>query len=334
LPPNDTWTWRCDTATSFCGGAGGAFDVTVWPLLLAGIGMLAGSGLATVALVGNTVLRSGDPDWQAREPDPVERGMPAEITPQPAPRAVPRGRRRAQPAAVALVGLGGLVLLAVLLLWEGDDLLELLQPLRATAASILARYGRPAAFALLYLEESGLPLGVPGDIYVMYVGHRSAGQPLVWLATWLGLIACVLLGASNLYLISRRWGHRLLVGRLGQLLHLDRQRLERGERWFARWGIWAIIFGRHVPGLRVPITVAAGMLEVRYPVFAVGVVVSTAVWAAFFMIVGGTVADGIQALTLHRRALLIAAAVALVLVVVATTWMRFRGRAVSIEDKS
>jgi len=41
-------------------------------------------------------------------------------------------------------------------------------------------------------------------------------------------------------------------------LHLTPQRLERAEGWFVRWGAWALIFGRHIFGLRVPLTVAAG----------------------------------------------------------------------------
>src|SRR5712692_1588523 len=45
------------------------------------------------------------------------------------------------------------------------------------------------------------------------------------------------------------------------------RRLERAERWFERYGVLAIIFSRHIPGFRVPITVAAGVFKIRYQVF-------------------------------------------------------------------
>lgn len=241
-------------------------------------------------------------------------------------RATPiRNVRQARPGARSIVAILLLLLALVLLVVLGDDLLDLTAPLRSAVTSLLGRYGPPAAFALLYLEESGLPLFVPGDVYVMYIGHGAAGQPLIWIASWLGLTMCVTLGATNLYLISRRLGRRLVHGRVGKALHLSEERLVQGERWFARWGLWAIIFGRHVPGLRIPITVAAGALSVSYPVFAFGVAISSAVWAAFFMLIGSTFGDEIQTVfpRLQRKGVLLAGAL---LLVVAVILLRLRGR--------
>jgi membrane protein DedA with SNARE-associated domain len=50
--------------------------------------------------------------------------------------------------------------------------------------------------------------------------------------------------------------------------------------------VLAIIFGRHIPGFRVPITVAAGVFRVRYPMFALSVAISTAIWAGIVLIIG------------------------------------------------
>jgi hypothetical protein len=98
-----------------------------------------------------------------------------------------------------------------------------------------------------------------------------------WLIAWRGLIGVVVLGATNLFFISRRFGRRLVEGRFAHLVHLSPERLQRAEKWFERCGVLAIIFGRHIPGFRVPITVAAGVLKVRYPLFAPSVAVSTAI---------------------------------------------------------
>ena len=100
------------------------------------------------------------------------------------------------------------------------------------------------------------------------------------------MIAAVTLGATNLYFISRRFGRRLVESRFAEYIHLSPERLEKAERWFARYGVLAIIFGRHIPGFRVPITVAAGIFRVRYPLFAVSVAISTAIWAGIVIIIG------------------------------------------------
>jgi membrane-associated protein len=168
---------------------------------------------------------------------------------------------------------------------------------------LLQRYNYMAGFGLLYIEESGIPLPVPGDIFVMYVGAHVPRHLLSWLAAWLGLIGVVVLGSTNLFFISRRFGRRLAHSRFAHVVHLSPQRLELAERWFARYGVLAIIFGRHIPGFRVPITLAAGVFRVRYPVFAASVAVSTAIWAGVFLIVGINFGGRLEAfLRVHREA--------------------------------
>jgi len=179
---------------------------------------------------------------------------------------------------------------------------------------LLKRFGVGASLLLLYIEESGIPLPVPGDVYVIYLGQASARSPSRLVASWLAIIAAVLAASSNLYLLSRRWGGGLLRGRLGRILHVDSEGITRAERFVGRWGALSIIFGRHVPGCRVPITVLAGTLKVRYPVFAASVAVSTAGWSAIWLLLGHRVAPVlVRFLTGNRwTVLLVAAALAMV----------------------
>ena len=155
-----------------------------------------------------------------------------------------------------------------------------------TIADYLRRYGYLVGFALIYIEESGPPLFIPGDAFLLYVGHRLPHNFPVLFAAWLGFTLAVTLGATNLYLISRRYGRRLLEHRAARFLELTPARLDRAELWFARWGPWTMIFGRHIPGFRVPLTVAAGILKLRYRIFAISVAISAAAWAGIFLALG------------------------------------------------
>lgn len=159
---------------------------------------------------------------------------------------------------------------------------------RHQLAGFLRLHGGKAAILLLYLEESGIPVPMPGDVLVSYIGLRSHG-PLAWMASWLAIIIAVALGATNLYLVARRWGRPLVEGRLGNAFHLTPQWLCRAEHSFARWGPFTLILGRHIPGARMPITIAAGILRVRYSLFITCVGVSTAIWAAIFMFIGDAI---------------------------------------------
>src|SRR6202140_2020739 len=195
--------------------------------------------------------------------------------------------------------LGAVVAVALFAILEGD-LPESFGDGVHLVGFLLRRFGLAAAFVLLYLEESGVPMPMPGDVFVMYAGHHSAHSLLTLLAAWLGLVAVVVLGASNLYFISRRWGRSIVEHRLANLLHLTPARIDQAEHWFGRWGIWTLVLGRHIPGLRVPLTVAAGIFRVRYPVFVASVAISTAVWAGFFLTLGAVFGGRIShLLSLH-----------------------------------
>jgi membrane protein DedA with SNARE-associated domain len=205
--------------------------------------------------------------------------------------------------------LAAIVALLAFAILEGD-LPELVRDGAYVVGHLLRRFGVAAAFGLLYAEESGVPMPMPGDVFVMYVGHHASQNLLTLLAAWLGLIAVVVLGASNLYWISQRWGRSIVEHRLAKLLHLTPTRIDQAEQWFARWGVWTLLFGRHVPGLRVPLTVAAGIFRVRYPVFVASVAISTAVWAGFFMTLGAVFGGRIgHLLQLHREGYVILPAV-------------------------
>ncbi|HEY4871173.1 MAG TPA: DedA family protein [Candidatus Dormibacteraeota bacterium] len=230
-------------------------------------------------------------------------------SPSPGPRravAAIAAQRRRWTVGVLLAAVIAVAAFAIL---EGD-LPEAFGHGVALVGHLLRQFGVPAAFGLLYLEESGVPMPMPGDVFVMYVGHHSTHGLLTLLAAWLGLIAVVVLGATNLYFISRRWGRSIVEHRLARLLHLTPARIDQAERWFGRWGVWTLVFGRHIPGLRVPLTVAAGIFRVRYSVFVASVAISTAVWAGFFLTLGAVFGGRIShLLSLHREGYVILPAV-------------------------
>jgi membrane protein DedA with SNARE-associated domain len=180
---------------------------------------------------------------------------------------------------------------------------------------ILHRYTYLASYGLLYIEESGIPLPAPGDVFVMYVGAHVPRNLASWVTAWLGLIGVVVLGATNLFFISRKFGRRLAESRYAEAVHLSPARLQKAEDWFKRYGVVAIIFGRHIPGFRVPITVAAGALKVSYPVFAASVAVSTAIWAGVVMAIGVNFGPRMEAfLNVHRVTYWIWAGVVIVMI--------------------
>jgi membrane protein DedA with SNARE-associated domain len=229
------------------------------------------------------------------------------------------GSRRRVELAVVL----GVLVVVAFAIWEGD-IPEAFGDATRVVGQWVRHYGPFGAFVALYIEESGVPMPLPGDVFIVFIGRRVAGAG--WLVgAWLGLIVVVVLGATNLYWISRKWGRRFVLSRVAPAFHLSQARLDRAERWFQRHGPWALILGRHVPGFRIPITVAAGVLEISYPVFAASVAVSTAIWAGLFLFLGHTFGAQLIGVIRGHRWISVAVGVIVAMVIVAfgvRVWVR------------
>jgi membrane protein DedA with SNARE-associated domain len=173
--------------------------------------------------------------------------------------------------------------------------------------------GVEIAVAGIYLEESGLPMPMPSEVSLGYLGQHLRDRPLALFATWLGLTALIVAGSTNLFAVSRRFGPALVTGRIGTALHLTPARVARGQSWFTRWGPLAIGISRYIPGLRWGMAVACGSVGVSYRTFWFSTSISAAIWSAAMLTLGVTLGDAVG------RAIIEHAWIGLLLPVPATT---------------
>jgi membrane protein DedA with SNARE-associated domain len=140
-------------------------------------------------------------------------------------------------------------------------------------------------FLVITAEELGIPLPVPGDVAITWGGYLTTTGAIPLPLACVSVVAGATLGSLGLYTISRRYGHPFMV-RFGRYVGLEPALLERAERAFRRWGPWAIIFGRHIPGMRIVLSAFAGVVEVPIYIFVPSVIVSASLWAGIFLTVG------------------------------------------------
>jgi membrane protein DedA with SNARE-associated domain len=179
---------------------------------------------------------------------------------------------------------------------------------------LLNRYDDLAVFVLVLIEESGVPLPLPGDLIMVVAGFRSARGEMNLIWTLLLLEAATLVGSSFLYWLAARGGRPLLY-RYGRYIHLERDKLDRAEGWVTRHGALAVIIGRITPGLRIPTAIAAGVFGIPFAVFLPAIAAGSSLYILFWVLLGYFA--GPQALELlHTPSLSIRAALSLGLFVV------------------
>lgn len=140
-------------------------------------------------------------------------------------------------------------------------------------------------FLVIFAEELGIPLPAPGDAAITYGGYMTTTGALALPLAYVSVILAATTGSFCLYTISRRYGHPFLV-RFGPHVGITAERLQQAEAAFRRWGIWAVIIGRHIPGMRIVLSAFAGVFEFPRWLFVGCVLISSSIWAAIFLELG------------------------------------------------
>jgi membrane protein DedA with SNARE-associated domain len=104
---------------------------------------------------------------------------------------------------------------------------------------------------------TGLPWNLP-----LAVGLATAGS---------------LVGAIVGYYIGA-WGGRPLLDRYGRYVGIGAEDLDRADRWFDRWGSWAVFFGRMVPLVRTFVSYPAGISRMPLPRFLLFTTLGSVPW--------------------------------------------------------
>ena len=156
---------------------------------------------------------------------------------------------------------------------------------------------------LLFLEEMGIPVPIPGDIYISYIGYKVHQGVVPYALGFTLLLVSILVGSSLLYLFSYCYGNTV-VTKFGKYIHLNERKLIYIEDKFRKYGALVIIIGRHIPGFRIPITVFSGLSKVKYRTFLISEFISAVIWIVIFMQVGNKLGRKTLALFHNNNSLL------------------------------
>lgn len=138
----------------------------------------------------------------------------------------------------------------------------------------------------LVFVESGLLVGffLPGDTVLFTAGLLSAdpdtGLSLPVLVV--GTVVAAVTGDAVGYWSGRRLGRPWLMRRAGRAA----KHVERAERFYARYGWWAVVVARFIPWVRTFTPIVAGVAQMPYPRFLSANVVGALCWGAGLITLG------------------------------------------------
>ena len=130
--------------------------------------------------------------------------------------------------------------------------------------------GWPGVILLMGVESASIPL--PSELVMplsgwMLIQAKGLSPWYVVMAGFYGALGN-LLGSLAAYWLGA-WGGRPLLERYGRYLLITQRDLERADKWFARYGGWAVLLSRILPVVRTFISFPAGVVKMPLLKFSV-----------------------------------------------------------------
>jgi membrane protein DedA with SNARE-associated domain len=151
------------------------------------------------------------------------------------------------------------------------------------AVDVVTNYGYIAIFGLLALGIVGFP--VPDEIVMIAAGYMCFLKAINIVVAFLVGFAGSLTGMIISYFIGLRLGQPL-IEKFGKWIGLTPKRFNRVKGWYARFGMWTVMIGYFIPGIRHVTSYAAGINAMPFRKYIVIAVVSAITWTALFITIG------------------------------------------------
>lgn len=150
---------------------------------------------------------------------------------------------------------------------------------------LIEQYGYIALYGLLALGIVGIP--VPDEILMTTVGTLTIGDdPLLsFLPSLLVSFSGAMTGMIVSYALGKKVGKPFLY-RYGKWVKLTPERLAVSERWFSKYGLWAVAFGYYIPGIRHFTCYLSGVSNVNFWRYLLYAGSGALVWCTSFLTLG------------------------------------------------
>lgn len=177
----------------------------------------------------------------------------------------------------------------------------------------LQHYGVFGLFFLLALGIVGLP--VPDESLIIFSGILIAKHKLSIGLTFFLALAGSIVGITVSYILGITAGHYLLK-KYGPKVGLSEKKINKTQQYFNKWGMWLLMFGYFIPGVRHLTGYLAGTLGIKYKYFALYAYIGALFWVTIFLSIGYFFGNQFNNLKIYIEPGLIALFVVLGLVIV------------------
>jgi membrane protein DedA with SNARE-associated domain len=184
--------------------------------------------------------------------------------------------------------------------------------------NLVGTWGYIAILVTMTGESAGLPIS--SEIVVPLGGAlASQGKLNLVLVVVVASIAN-LAGSLIAFYLTRRYGERVVLSRAGRRLGLSRGHLRLANRFFGRFGLWAVFVGRLLPIVRTYISFPAGLSKIGYVRFTLATLAGAIPWNFALAYAGLQLGNNYASVAATISPFVIPIAIGVVLLLAAAWW--------------
>jgi len=194
--------------------------------------------------------------------------------------------------------------------------------------SLVGTWGLLAIFVTMTAESAGVPIS---SEIVVPLGGALASQGKLNLVLVIAVASLAnLTGSLIAFWLTRRYGERIVLSRLGRRLGLSRGHLRLANRFFERFGLWAVFIGRLLPIVRTYISFPAGVSKIGYVRFVLATLAGAIPWNFALAYAGYKLGQQYQTVAKDISPFVIPIAIVVVILLAAAWWF---GRRLGEEEE-
>lgn len=142
----------------------------------------------------------------------------------------------------------------------------------------------------LAMLVEGIFTPIPSELIMPFAGYvASTGELNFLFVILVGSLGAVI-GSTVAYALAL-WLGRPFIDRFGMFFGLDEDKMASAERWFKRWGVWGILIGHSLPGIRSVISFPAGLSKMDRKKFVIFTFSGAMVWNTVLVTAGYTLGE-------------------------------------------
>lgn len=163
--------------------------------------------------------------------------------------------------------------------------------------SLVSTYGYIGLFLAAFAETVFPP--IPSEVIFPLAGFVGFKSSFTYLETFFMALCGSLgatLGAILIYYVSLKLGRPAII-KIGKYIFVSEHKIKSAEKWFEKYGIYAVLLGRMAPGVRELISVPAGIAKMPIVKFTLFTFLGSLVWSTILVFAGYLLGNSWDALS-------------------------------------